>query len=265
MSPGEIAGQLRLSWSPPFTLPGESLSYSLLATDLTTGLNQSLGPLSDTVYTHQVSESLALSCHLFLFSVSSLNEVGLSINSSSAPPALHPSGTRRPHSFPLPLSIHFVSCLTAPGPLGSLQVEVTHNNQAPIGSKAILHLTFQVDWLKINSSVPLVNQYSPQRPLSCFPLNYSLSLSDELCGNTTMFQVLAMSVNGYEVIEVGGLRENTRYSAVLTTSNHFQFSILSPVRSEVSFGGSWTPSGICQLILSLCSLIQSLQDSSLWQ
>ena len=89
---GDVAHQFRLSWSPPFTLQGETVFYSLVVTDLDTGSRQTLGPLSDTAYTHQVSQAQALNCHLFLLSVFSLNKVGLSINSSSAPPAIHPSG-----------------------------------------------------------------------------------------------------------------------------------------------------------------------------
>jgi hypothetical protein len=88
---GDTPFQLRLSWSPPFTLRGEIVSYSLLVQDLNTNTNHTLGPLSETSYTHQVSETLALACHLFRFSVFSLNEVGPSINSSSAPPILHPT------------------------------------------------------------------------------------------------------------------------------------------------------------------------------
>ena len=88
---GDTPFQLRLSWSPPFTLRGEIVSYSLLVQDLNTNTNHTLGPLSATSYTHQVSETLAFDCHLFRFSVFSLNEVGPSI-SSSAPPILHPTG-----------------------------------------------------------------------------------------------------------------------------------------------------------------------------
>ena len=59
----------------------------------------------------------------------------------------------------------------------------------------------------------------------------------------TIVPVEVSSVNGSEVIEVAGLRENRRYSAVLSASNHFQFSIDNPVRSEeISFGG-WSTSG----------------------
>ena len=89
---GDTPYQLNLSWSPPFALPGEIVSYYLLVVDMDDGVNQTLGPLSETVYIHQVSETLALDCHLFLFSVFSLNEVGPSVNSSSAPPNLHPTG-----------------------------------------------------------------------------------------------------------------------------------------------------------------------------
>ena len=50
--------------------------------------------------------------------------------------------------------------------------------------------------------------------------------------------ITVTSVNGSDIIEVAGLRENARYSSVLSTSNHFQFSIDDPVRSEeISFGG----------------------------
>ena len=72
---GDSPHQLQLSWSPPF--------YSLLIQDLATGLNRTVEPLSLTVFTYQLSEMEALACHSFIFSVFSLNEVGLSINSSS--------------------------------------------------------------------------------------------------------------------------------------------------------------------------------------
>ena len=55
--------------------------------------------------------------------------------------------------------------------------------------------------------------------------------------------IMVTSVNGSDIIEVAGLRENARYSVVLSASNHFQFSIDSPVRSEeISFGG-WSHRG----------------------
>ena len=88
---GERVHQLRVTWTPPFSLPGELISYSLLVTDKTTGFTSSLGPLNDTNFTHQISERQALDCHLYSFSVFSLNDVGLSPNSSSST-ALHPSG-----------------------------------------------------------------------------------------------------------------------------------------------------------------------------
>ena len=103
---GDTSYQLRLSWSPPFTLHGEIVSYSLLVLDLNTSTNLTLGPLSETSYIHQVSETLALACHLFRFSVFSLNEVGPSINSSSAPPILHPTG-----------EVHVCTILPCPKPL----------------------------------------------------------------------------------------------------------------------------------------------------
>ena len=89
---GDTAHQLRLNWSSPFTLPGESVVYSLVIVDQVTGHTETVAPLTDTDYTHTVTESEALSCHPFLFSVSSVNDVGPSLNSSSAPPAIHPSG-----------------------------------------------------------------------------------------------------------------------------------------------------------------------------
>ena len=89
---GDTPHQLRLSWTPPFSLPGEVISYSLLVTDLTTGQDQPLVPVSETSYTHQITESQAMDCHNYSFSIFSVNEVGLSVTSSSAPPALHPSG-----------------------------------------------------------------------------------------------------------------------------------------------------------------------------
>ena len=90
---GEKVHQLRVTWIPPFSLPGEIISYSLLVTDEAMGFTSSLGPLNDTSFTHQISERQALYCHLYSFSVFSLNDVGLSLNSSSSStPALHPSG-----------------------------------------------------------------------------------------------------------------------------------------------------------------------------
>ena len=89
---GERVHQLRVTWTPPFSLPGELISYSLLVTDEATGFTSSLGPLNDTSFTHQISERQALDCHLYSFSAFSLNDVGLSLNSSSSTPALHPSG-----------------------------------------------------------------------------------------------------------------------------------------------------------------------------
>ena len=89
---GDSPHKLQLSWSPPFSLPGETISYSLLIQDLATGLNRTVEPLSLTVFTHQLSEMEALACHYFIFSVFSLNEVGLSINSSYSTPVIHPSG-----------------------------------------------------------------------------------------------------------------------------------------------------------------------------
>ena len=92
---GDTVHQLTLSWGPPFTLPGETLSYSLVIKDLATGHTETESTLSDTVYTHNVSEAEALACHSFLFSVSSVNDVGSSLNSSSVQ-AIHPSG--KPHN-----------------------------------------------------------------------------------------------------------------------------------------------------------------------
>ena len=93
---GDTAHQLRLSWSQPFTLPGETVSYSLLIQNLATGWNRTVGGLTETSYTHSLtSEAEALACHTFLFSVSSSNAVGLSLNSSSAQ-AIHPSGQSTP-------------------------------------------------------------------------------------------------------------------------------------------------------------------------
>ena len=94
---GDSPHKLQLSWSPPFSLPGETIFYSLLIQDLATGLNRTVEPLSLTVFTHQLSEMEALACHSFIFSVFSLNEVGLSINSSSSTPVLHPAGEKQPY------------------------------------------------------------------------------------------------------------------------------------------------------------------------
>lgn len=91
---GEGVGQLRLKWSAPFVLPGETVSYSVLVQDLndTTANNNRSTSISSTVYIHQIPEALTLSCHHFIFSVFSINEVGSSINSSSTEPLVHPSG-----------------------------------------------------------------------------------------------------------------------------------------------------------------------------
>jgi hypothetical protein len=194
---GDSPHQLRLSWSPPFTLPGETVSYSLEARDLATGLSEPPLPLSGTQYTHNLSEPAALACHSFLFSVSSVNAVGSSPNSSSAEPILHPS---------------------APGPLGTVEAEVVHSSGEPVGERATLILTFE-------------------RPVSCFPLNYSVSLREGV-GETQVVGVppQASSGSGQESLQVPGLRENSRYSALLSASNSFQFSTESPVRAdEVTF------------------------------
>ena len=92
---GDTALQLRLSWGQPFTLPGETVSYFLLIQNQATGWNKTVGRLTETSYTHSLSEAEALACHTFLFSVSSRNAVGLSLNSSSAQ-AVHPSGQSTP-------------------------------------------------------------------------------------------------------------------------------------------------------------------------
>ncbi|CAI8002957.1 hypothetical protein GBAR_LOCUS3513, partial [Geodia barretti] len=73
-----------------------------------------------------------------------------------------------------------------------------------------------------------------QRPESCFPLNYTLTLSEE--GGPE--EVVPVQVTGSEsamVAEVTGLKENSHYSATLSASNHFQFSVDDPVTTEVSF------------------------------
>ena len=93
--------------------------------------------------------------------------------------------------------------------------------------------------------MPMVHHfYILQKPLSCFSLNYSLTSSQaELSELNIVKTALASSLMAIEVIEVAGLRENRRYSAVLSASNQFQFSIDNPVRSEeISFGG-WGTSG----------------------
>ena len=98
-----------------------------------------------------------------------------------------------------------------------------------------------------NSSPSLV-----QRPESCFPLNYTLTLSEE--GGPE--EVIAVQVTGSEsemVAEATGLKENSRYSATLSASNHFQFSIDDPVTTEVSFGGWshwWVWSGLSASLYS---------------
>ena len=87
---------------------------------------------------------------------------------------------------------------------------------------------------------------SPQQPLSCFPHDYSVSISkfvDDELTEAEIVPVTVTSVNGSDIIEVAGLRESTRYSAVLSSSNHFQFSIDDPVRSEEISFGEWSTSG----------------------
>ena len=100
-----------------------------------------------------------------------------------------------------------------------------------------------------------------QRPESCFPLNYTLTLSEE--GGPE--EVVPVQVTGSEsemVAEATGLKENSRYSATLSANNHFQFSIDDPVTTEVSFGG-WSRwlvwSGV------ICFSLQSPQVSRVWQ
>ncbi|CAI8023808.1 hypothetical protein GBAR_LOCUS13899, partial [Geodia barretti] len=105
--------------------------------------------------------------------------------------------------------------LTAPGPLGAVTTEVSHDSQQLSDSRAVLRLFFQ-------------------RPESCFPLNYTLTLSEE--GGPE--EVIAVQVTGSEsemVAEATGLKENSRYSATLSASNHFHFSIDDPMTTEVSF------------------------------
>ena len=158
---GDTAHQLTLSWGPPFTLPGETLSYSLLIEDLDTGHTETVNTLSDTVYTHNVSEAEALACHSFLFSVSSVNDVGPSLISSSVQ-AVHPSG--RPHpdtlvvllcqlctdlppsSPPSPLSG------PAPGALGAVEARVMLDGQAQTGSQATVQLTLQVVQISVTNN-----------------------------------------------------------------------------------------------------------------
>ena len=51
----DTAHQLRLIWGPPFTFPGENISYSVFIEDLVTGQKETVVGLTDTVYTHSVS------------------------------------------------------------------------------------------------------------------------------------------------------------------------------------------------------------------
>ena len=152
---GDTAHQLTLSWGPPFTLPGETLSYSLLIEDLDTGHTETVNTFSDTVYKHNVSEAEALACHSFLFSVSSVNDVGSSLNSSSVQ-AVHPSG--RPHSETLlchlstdlpPTSPQSPLSGPAPGELGAVEARVVLDGQAQTGSQATVQLTLQVVQLSV--------------------------------------------------------------------------------------------------------------------
>ena len=144
---GDTAHQLTLSWGPPFTLPGETVSYSLLIEDLVTEHTET-ETLSATVYTHSLSEAEALTCHSFLFSVSSVNDVGSSLNSSSVQ-AVHPSGkhtqthyllsTDLPPSFPLcPFSG------PAPGALGAVETRVMLDAHVSSDPQATVQLTLEV-------------------------------------------------------------------------------------------------------------------------
>ena len=143
---GDIAHELNLSWGPPFTLPGETVSYSLLIEDLVTGHTET-ETLSDTVYTHSVSEAEALTCHSFLFSVSSVNDVGSSLNSSSVQ-AIHPSGRHtQTHYYTSCLLICLPPCPLsgpAPGALGAVETRVVLDVQAQAGSQATVQLTLEV-------------------------------------------------------------------------------------------------------------------------
>ena len=83
---GEGEGQLRVVWTPPFSLPGEPISYSLLVRDETSGDHTTVGPLSDTSYTHthyqRYRHSTAISTH----SLSSLSMMSVSL--PTPPPLL---------------------------------------------------------------------------------------------------------------------------------------------------------------------------------
>ena len=76
-----------------------------------------------------------------------------------------------------------------------------------------------------------------QTPHSCFPLTYNVTLYDEVANIEMEMSGLASSDGGTETIVIARLRENTRYSAILSVYNHFQFSMNNPVQADpVSFG-----------------------------
>ena len=77
---------------------------------------------------------------------------------------------------------------------------------------------------------------SVQKPDSCFPLNYSVTLSQD----EGLQPLQTNPVPGSEMVlmaEVTGLRENMVFSASLSATNNFQFSIDNPQTSNFSFGG----------------------------
>ena len=76
-----------------------------------------------------------------------------------------------------------------------------------------------------------------QKPRSCFPLNYTLTLSEDGQSNVTVEPTLLTGSGEREMVaETTGLKENTVYSASLSAHNKFQFSIQNPVTVQAAFG-----------------------------
>ena len=68
-----------------------------------------------------------------------------------------------------------------------------------------------------------------------------MSINDELTATQPLEgPVNVSSVNGTDLIEVPGLRENTRYSATVSAHNNFSFSIENPLTSDPVMFGEWS-------------------------
>ena len=98
-----------------------------------------------------------------------------------------------------------------------------------------------------------------QTPHSCFNLTYNVTLYDELADNETEVSVMASSDGSTETIVIGGVRENTRYSATLSAYNQFQFSMDNPVQADSVSFGEWV-----ELQHGLCNEFLPLPHSHVW-